>query len=163
MDKGKMCKGKKYKNLFDGTVVLCTEDEEVEGRFSGTVIEGGSVAQPVGSYWGFWVSSQFEECTPPEILTKGHSYNIPEGCKAEIKNGVVTIKDDTRYWKQNNCGSTSWVRVSQESPITLDVSGPNGEYFTIENRGDYNENYAKEITEQEFMRVYNKALKKLQL
>lgn len=58
------------------------------------------------------------------ILNCGDKINIPDGCKAEIKDGVITIEEETIIWKAEKDEDFYFVgifgEVVKRSPPHLD-------------------------------------------
>lgn len=157
-----MKKGKKYRNIHNNTIVLCTEDlNSPSSYFCGVVIKEGLNSDNIGTYKNLWVCKSFEEYISDNLLIKGKSYNIPEGCKAEVKDGVVIIKDTIEHFKIRPLIPsiyTIYIRKYPDRQINVYIFD-SGYASISHNKIDAGD----KCTEQEFMEAYNKALKMIKL
>lgn len=154
-----MEEGKLYKGICSGMIVKCLSVDEGSGIFKGVIIEKGESTYSVGDISNTLVCRAFSEYTPLQTLINGSSYIIPKGCKAEIKDGVVTIKDTIEHFKiQPLIPSiyTIYVRKYPDRQINVYIFD-SGHASISHNKIDAGD----KCTEQEFMEAYNKAIKEL--
>ena len=154
--------GKLYKSNMGGLVVFCTAvlDDEF---FSGVVVDSGNTGFNIGfvDYEGNrFLRKSFEEytlMTQAQVLTNGHTYNIPDGCKATIENGVVLIESNVRYYKQDNITYQIYARVEDGKMVKIAIDDDGSKDIFIR-YGCTDVEHGEECTEEEFMDAYNKAL-----
>ena len=155
--------GKLYKSNMGGLVVFCTAvlDDEF---FSGVVVDSGNTGFNIGfvDYEGNrFLRKSFEEytlMTQAQVLTNGHTYNIPDGCKATIENGVVLIESNVKYYKESCVGCKMYFRVEGNKMVKIEIYPANSKaVFFID--GLINIDCKEECSESEFMEVYNSIVK----
>ena len=154
-----MEKGKLYKSTIGGLVVFCTTviDDEF---FSGVVVDSGDTNLPVG--FVSYDSNQFQQktfeeytlMTQAQVLTNGHRYNIPNGCKARVEGGVIIIESNVKHYKKDNISYQKYTRINGDKMIKMLISsyGEKGIFFRDGLTGG---EHGEECTEEEFMKVYN--------
>ena len=149
--------GKLYKGVYTGVVVKCTTASN-GGLFGGVVVDRGGSQYCVGFEYSRWACDSFEEYTPTQVLTNGHSYNIPDGCKATIVDGVITIESNVKYYKDSCVGCKMYFRVEGNKMVKIEIYPANSKaVFFID--GLINIDCKEECTEEEFMKVYNSIVK----
>ena len=156
--------GKFYKSTIGGIVVFCTSvlDDEI---FAGVVIDSGRTDIRVGfvSYEGnHFHQHSFKEYAPVQVLVNGCAYDIPEGCKATIKNGKVSVEHSVDYKKKKWNDLTRYIMVKPGKNISIDMFGNEFVKITMDiNEASYD--CYDRSSKEEFMKNYNKALKALEL
>ena len=145
--------GKLYESVYNGVVVKCTS-KGVYNLFGGVVVKAANSNFEVGYVGDSWLCEAFEEYTPTQVLTNGHSYNIPDGCKATIEDGVITIESNVKHYKKDNISYQKYTRINGDKMVKLviDVDGSKDIFIRYGLTGG---EHGEECTEEEFMKVYN--------
>lgn len=155
--------GKLYKSNINNLVVFCNAilDDEF---FSGVVVDSGNTSLRLGfvSYdSNQFLQKAFEEytlTTQAQVLTNGHRYNIPEGCKARVEGGIIIIESDIRYYKESCLGCDMYFRVEGNRMVKIEIYSDDVKSVFFAD-GLLNVECKKECTEEEFMEVYNSIVK----
>lgn len=151
-----MEEGKLYRSIIGGVVVFCIKviDDEY---FYGVVVDSGNSGLKIGfvSYEGnHFYQHSFEEYTPTQALVNGHTDTIPDGCKATIEDGVITIESNVKYYKDSCVGCKMYFRVEGHKMVKIEIYPANSKaVFFID--GLINIDCKEECSEKEFMKVYN--------
>lgn len=148
---------KLYKCVYNGVVVKCTTASDW-GLFGGVVVKAANSNFEVGYVGDNWLCEVFKEYTPTQVLTNGHSYNIPDGCKATIVDGIITIESNVKHYKKDNISYQKYTRINGDKMIKILISS-DGEKDIIFRDGLTGGEHGEECTEEEFMKVYNDAIK----
>lgn len=149
--------GKLYESINSGLVVKCTTASSGD-FFGGVVVEKGGGKYGIGHGSDGFFCEAFKEYTPAHVLTNGHSYNIPDGCKATITDGVITIESNVKCYKKENMSYQKYTRINGDKMIKMLISS-DGEKDILFRDGLTGGEHGEECTEEEFMKVYNDVIK----
>ena len=159
--------GKFYKSKKSKAIVVCT-GSITKRVFSGTVVDGGLAGDDIGYSSYRWSVPSFKlfDINNTTGLKEGITYNIPKGCKATIKDGKVSIENNTKYYKHEFEGFVRYgkhVEDGRTTIITLCYNGDTKIFHIGERPCPDISGCVKEIDEIEFTNAYNTALKNLSL
>lgn len=142
---------KLYKSVYDGLVVKCTSKGNYN-LFGGVVVKTANSKHKEGYVGDSWLCEAFKEYTPTQVL------NIPDGYKATITDGVITIESNVKHYKEDNISYQEYTRINGDKMIKILISS-DGEKDIIFRYGSTGDEHGEECTEEEFMKVYNDVIK----
>lgn len=79
-------------------VVKCTDNNSIDGHFSGIVVDAGENIYRVGARSENWIMQSFKEYhQKPYVLKIGCKYSIPDGFEIIADDNIIEIKEKSNH------------------------------------------------------------------